>query len=421
MARLAIIGGGASGLMTAHRLQNEHDVTVFEKEAQIGGNVRTLNANVFVDRGPKDLRLECGVLGFHQHSSPVLHALLGDLNIDLSASQPSTSIYHNGHYFPARAANLCNRSVLLHWLRHPSYASKMARLKRDYAAGFQAISRYVGQEDPDLGTLLGLNPILDDFIRSLLALAFSTPFSETDRLPVSLIAPYFRSLRQPDWSYVRGGVASYLMKIVGKGRFELITDAGEVRLDRTHHGVRIHAKGQTMTADAVVLATTPGQVLNIVTDADELERNWFKDWSDRHFTTILHSDEAIYHPYKRTPRTPMDLFVNHQSSAFGYNTSLSEFCGLPEHARYGFAYGLDNDISTDAVIYRCQHTVPVYTAAALRTRKDLIANMGRRGLFFAGAWLDNGLHEGAAVSAKRTAQCVLSNNIGQQGPLAAAV
>ena len=41
--KIAIIGGGAAGMATAHYLDKQCDVTVFEKQPMLGGNIRTLN------------------------------------------------------------------------------------------------------------------------------------------------------------------------------------------------------------------------------------------------------------------------------------------------------------------------------------------------------------------------------------------
>ena len=45
--KIAIIGGGASGMVTAYLLNKKgHNVTVFEKQPILGGHIRTLNKNV---------------------------------------------------------------------------------------------------------------------------------------------------------------------------------------------------------------------------------------------------------------------------------------------------------------------------------------------------------------------------------------
>ncbi|MDQ5939261.1 MAG: uncharacterized protein QG557_208, partial [Pseudomonadota bacterium] len=44
--KIAIIGAGAAGMSTAYLLNKQHDITIFEKQSIIGGNIRTLNKNV---------------------------------------------------------------------------------------------------------------------------------------------------------------------------------------------------------------------------------------------------------------------------------------------------------------------------------------------------------------------------------------
>ena len=63
--RIAIIGGGASGMVTAYLLdQQGHHVTVFERQPMLGGHIRTLNKNVFPNQSNCNQVLENGVLEF---------------------------------------------------------------------------------------------------------------------------------------------------------------------------------------------------------------------------------------------------------------------------------------------------------------------------------------------------------------------
>lgn len=53
--KVVVIGGGISGLATAHALKTQHgiDVTLLEAEQRLGGNVRTINRDGFlIDEGP---------------------------------------------------------------------------------------------------------------------------------------------------------------------------------------------------------------------------------------------------------------------------------------------------------------------------------------------------------------------------------
>ena len=63
--KIAIIGGGASGMVSAYLLDRQgHQITVFDRQPILGGHIRTLNKNVKPNRSDCDLILESGVLEF---------------------------------------------------------------------------------------------------------------------------------------------------------------------------------------------------------------------------------------------------------------------------------------------------------------------------------------------------------------------
>ena len=80
---------------------------------------------------------------------------------------------------------------------------------------------------------------------------------------------------------------------------------------------------------------------------------------------------------------------------------LNRLAGLPpDHpSHYFLAYGLDHEIDPACVVHRQLHHTPFYTVEALRHREEVRETQGERQTFHAGAWLGDGLHEGAVASA----------------------
>ena len=68
--KIAVIGGGASGVIAAYLLSCVHEVHVFEAENHLGGNIKTVNGNVSGKGLPCDIKIENGVLGFHEATNP---------------------------------------------------------------------------------------------------------------------------------------------------------------------------------------------------------------------------------------------------------------------------------------------------------------------------------------------------------------
>src|SRR5262249_31558945 len=75
--RIAIIGGGAAGLMTAWLLQFEHEVTLYERAPVLGGHARTIT----LDCGGVTVHCETGFKYFFSAYYPTLLALLAVLQL----------------------------------------------------------------------------------------------------------------------------------------------------------------------------------------------------------------------------------------------------------------------------------------------------------------------------------------------------
>jgi len=154
----------------------------------------------------------------------------------------------------------------------------------------------------------------------------------------------------------------------------------------------------------VIFATTPEQVLALLGDATDDERRRFSAWRPNRAHTLTHTDTGIYTRRQIAYRSEFDLFET-TSGAHGYNAYLNRLCGLDEDAppHYSLAFGIDDEIDPRQVVHEQAYSTPGYSREALSPRAEVIAANGEWGTWFAGAWLDDGLHEGAVVSAERVA------------------
>src|SRR4051812_36821140 len=74
--RVAIIGGGAAGLVTAWLLEHDHQGTLYEKEDRLGGHAHTLNLDV----GGEAVSIDAGFEFVSDGMFPVFMRLLKLLN-----------------------------------------------------------------------------------------------------------------------------------------------------------------------------------------------------------------------------------------------------------------------------------------------------------------------------------------------------
>ena len=90
--KIAIVGTGVSGLVAAHHLHRQHEITVYEAAARIGGHTHTVSVPDPGDgrgggaAGQTDVAIDTGFIVFNDRNYPNFEALLGELGV---AAQPS--------------------------------------------------------------------------------------------------------------------------------------------------------------------------------------------------------------------------------------------------------------------------------------------------------------------------------------------
>ena len=85
--RIAVIGGGISGMGAAHHLADRHNVVLFEAERRLGGHARTIVAG---KRG--DQPVDTGFIVFNYHNYPHLTALFDALDVPVAKSSMSFGV-----------------------------------------------------------------------------------------------------------------------------------------------------------------------------------------------------------------------------------------------------------------------------------------------------------------------------------------
>lgn len=241
-----------------------------------------------------------------------------------------------------------------------------------------------------------------EWVRCLLMYAYSTPYARTPELSAALAAPMLRRfLRTTRWTHLPQGVWSYVQRVASSLRGRVVTGARLRPIARRPDGVTVaRVDGHAERFDALVMAVPPHRVLPLLADPSDDERRWFGGFAGETVHTVVHADIGMYERRGVRAYTEFDLFQL-PGGERGYNAWLNRLAGLPAEgaAQYGLAFNLDAEVDPAKVIHRQAHDVATYTVRALAARDDLRACNGLRGTYFVGAWLGDGLHEGAVRSA----------------------
>jgi predicted NAD/FAD-binding protein len=245
----------------------------------------------------------------------------------------------------------------------------------------------------------------DDFstwLRCMLMYAYSMHYEQVAAISADLAVPMLREfLVSTHWTHMPHGVSSYVDAVARSLRGVVVTNASIRGVLRSPDGVTVvHHDGNTQPFDAVVMAVPPHRVLPLLGDPSEEESRWFSAFKGGLITTVLHTDSGPYQRRGAHAWTEFDLFEL-PSGGHGYNAYLNRLSGVPEDGpvQYGLAFDLDSEIDPSKVLHRQSHDVAAYTGHALATRTEVAELNGRNHTWFVGAFLGDGLHEGAVRSA----------------------
>ncbi len=266
MQRVAIIGGGISGLAAALRLRDTFDVTVYDRAHRAGGCIETVHENGFtMEMGPDSLLID----------KPWGKALLEELHLDgdlvgMLPEYKGARIVHNGRlhrippdfrlFTPTSLPALLTSGIfspigLVRAAIEPFIPTRTS-LQDESLASF--VTRRFGREvldrlaQPLIGGIYSANP------RRLSMEATLPQFPELERKHGSLI----RAMRamngkrpSPQLMSLRNGLGSMVAALERELGGAIRLNAAVVALERHSERWRIvFADGTTAEADAIVCA-----------------------------------------------------------------------------------------------------------------------------------------------------------------------
>ena len=276
--KIAIVGGGISGLSAAYYLAPYHDVTLYEAAPRLGGHARTVMAGK-----NRDQPVDTGFIVFNKANYPHMVRLFQSLDVPIVTSDMSFAASLRGGKIEYGLRNLRALFAQPKNLVNPKFLRMVRDILKFNKDGLEA-SKEEGLTIGGLLVKLGLSDYFaDHYLLPFSGAIWSTPKEKIMDFPAKTMVQFFDNHAlmsangQHQWYTVQGGSQEYVRRL-GASMFSrgvdvrLASPIQAVRRTTTGVDVKVHG-GDWEPFDEVVFATHSDNTLAMLSDAPEVETN----------------------------------------------------------------------------------------------------------------------------------------------------
>lgn len=406
--RIAVIGGGVSGLSAAWLLSARHEVTLFEGDGRLGGHAHTVEA----PGGPGGvIPVDTGFIVFNEDNYPNFTALLKHLETPSIDADMALSVSLDDGAFEYSSGSL--------------FAQKRNFFSARYWGMLRDVTRFYRNGPRDLAELESPLTSLDDYLKQkgycqafrddhLLpqaAAIWSTPLAAIREYPAAALIRFFQNHGMMQvfgrglWRTVQGGSRAYVEKLVQAFRGEVRKGVRVTGVRREAGGVDIRlASGQVERFDEVVIATHGDQALALLEDPTPDEARLLSAFRYSRNLAVLHTDPALM-PRRRAAWTSWNHIGRRNAPQEGCVTYwMNRLQSLPARPELFVTLNPTREIAPDAVIRTDVYDHPLFDGGAIAAQQELWGLQGVKKTWFCGSYFGHGFHEDGLQSGLAVAE-----------------
>ena len=410
--RIAVIGGGISGMAAAHLLADRNSVVLFEAESRLGGHARTVIAG---KRG--DQPVDTGFIVFNRVNYPHLVQLFEKLAVPTAESTMSFGASIRGGALEYGLASVDT----IFAQRRNALSPRFLRMLSDILHFNRNADVVANDPAMTVGELLGRlgtgSWFRDHYITPFSGAIWSTPTSGILDFPAEPLVRFFRNHAlmgyegQHQWYTVRGGSIEYVRRLHGAMAaqgVDIRTATPVAGVKREAGSVFVRAEGCDWELfDDVVFATHSDITLRLLSDGSADEASALAAIRYQPNEAVLHADASLM---PRSRKVWSSWSYVEPKTGPGERIDLTYWMNslqpIPEDDPLFVTLNTSRPIREDLIHDVTTFYHPVFDVAAFAAQDRLRAMNGSKNTWFCGAWMRNGFHEDGFASAVDVVQAM---------------
>ncbi|MDP5190437.1 NAD(P)-binding protein, partial [Rheinheimera baltica] len=191
--RIAVVGGGISGMMSWYLLQQKYDVTLLEANNYLGGHTATKDVEV----EGKRYAVDTGFIVFNNWTYPIFNRFIAELGVEFkhttmsfSVKNPTKNLEYNGNTLTSLFAQRRN-------LLRPSFWLMLRDIVRFNALGKRLLQEDAADLELSLGEFLQKHrfgkAIKENYLLPMGAAIWSAGLVDMPAFPVRFFLRFFQN------------------------------------------------------------------------------------------------------------------------------------------------------------------------------------------------------------------------------------
>jgi len=403
--RIAVIGSGISGLVSAYLLSDSYDVSLFEANNYIGGHTNTVS----FDLDNEHYSIDTGFIVFNKKTYPNFCKLLDTLNVPVQLSEMSFSyrslksgFEYNGHNLNSLFSDRLN-------LFKPSFY----RFIKDIVSFNDDAKKFISKDQCHsisikefLTTHSYSAKFIDGYLVPMMSAIWSKNKEDTLNCSAYFIFKFYENhglldvYNRPPWYVIANGSHSYIPPMINKFKDKIYLNTKIESITREPNHVILKSADNEFRFDSVVIATHSDQALKLLAKPTEEEVQVLSAIKYTENDVVLHTDDKIMPVRKLSWASWNYLDDGNANSTLTYY--MNRLQSIKSRNNFFVSVNLSREIDHSKVIKSFKYSHPCLDMTAIKAQKQIDLINGLNNTYYVGSYWGYGFHEDGVSSALKT-------------------
>ena len=416
MQTVAIIGTGIAGMGCAHLLQNRYELTIFEKNAYIGGHTNTIS----VEEEGKPVYMDTGFMVFNYETYPNLCRLFEEIQAPVKKTDMSFSVQHVPTGLEYCGSGLNGLFAQRKNMFRPAYIKMLMEITRFNKISVEILDKpeYANHSLADyIKEFKFSGEMLMKYLVPMSSAVWSTPMDKMLDFPAVTLIRFFKNHgflglnTQHQWYTLQNGSQAYREILIKPFKDKIQVNNGAVSVKRLPGGKALvtSANGQQQEFDKVIIAAHANEALKMLFDPTADEQRLLSVFHYEKNKATVHTDESVMPKNKRTWSSWNYRIEEHNGKQVPTTIYwMNRLQGVSERRNYFVSINaIPGTVAPDKLIREIGYEHPLFDVAAIKAQDELYRLNEGGPLYFCGSYFKYGFHEDAYKSAVDLCKMIL--------------